>query len=159
MEISGMKKHDFIGGFIWILIAIGLCIGSIKLDLGSPQKPGPGFIPFIAGGVLALFGAILVFSSILKKVVGEENLEVEQLWVKGHWRNILVTLLALFVYALLFDILGFYLTTFMFLFFLFKLTDPQRWLMPLFFAGISVILSYLVFTVWLMGQLPRGVFI
>jgi len=82
----------------------------------------------------------------------------KKLWVKENLKSFLFTLLALFAYAFLLEPLGFYLTTFMFLFILFKFTEPKSWMIPLIFAGVTVILSYLVFSIWLKCQFPMGIF-
>jgi hypothetical protein len=53
--------------------------------------------------------------------------------------------------------LGFLLATFFFLFALFKFVEPKKWLMPFSLSLTSVILSHLVFNVWLRCQFPRGI--
>jgi putative tricarboxylic transport membrane protein len=158
IEVKVIKKSDLVGGLIWIMIAVYMCIGSIELNLGSIEKPGPGFIPFISAAILGFFGVQIMLASLFRRSKGGEGLNVGKLWVKGQMRNICFTLLALFVYASLFEPIGFFITTFLFLFFLFKLTEPKKWLMPLVLAGTLVTLSYLVFSVWLMAQFPRGIF-
>ncbi len=153
-----IKKGDLVGGLIWISIAIYMCIGSMGLDLGSLEKPGPGFIPFISAAILGFFGLQILFASFFRRYKEGEGVKGGKLWEKGQMRNIFLTLLALFVYASLFEPIGFVITTFLFLFFLFKLTAPQKWLTPLVLAGTTVIVSYLVFSVWLMAQFPKGIF-
>jgi putative tricarboxylic transport membrane protein len=114
-------------------------------------------MPFLSGSFLILFGLILAVSTI-SKGLEKEKTKGKEAWMNVNWKSFLFTLLALFVYALLLEPLGFYITTFMFLFFLFKLTEPKRWLMPIVFSGISVILSYLIFSIWLKVQFPSGIF-
>lgn len=152
-----MKKHDLISGLIWVFLGIALCVGSVKLRLGDFPKPGPGFMPFLSGAFLVLFGLILTVSTISIGLGEKEEVKGKKVWVKENLKSFLFTLLALFVYVLLLEPLGFYITAFMFLFFLFKLTEPKRWLMPLVFAGISVILSYFIFSIWLKCQFPMGI--
>jgi len=107
--------------------------------------------------LLVLFGLILVFFSISKAMGGEEDSNGKKMWVKDKSKRLLLTLFALLVYALSFEILGFLIATFIFLFFLFKLTEPKRWVMPLVLSGITVILSYLIFCVWLKSTFPAGI--
>jgi len=149
-----MRTHDQLGGLIWIILAVSLCIGSIKLKLGGFRNPGPGFLPFLTGIVLGILGIILIFSRISKEIAKDEKLTR-----KG--RNLLIpflTLLISFAYVLLFEPLGFLPATFLFLFFLFKLSEPKKWLKPLILSLSVVILSYLIFSVWLQCQFPRGMF-
>jgi len=152
-----MKKYDRVGGLIWTILGILLCIGSVQLRLGNFNKPGPGFIPFLSGAFLILFGLILTLVTFLKESGEEEKTRNEKIWVKENWKRIFYPLFALFGYILLLDHVGFLITTFLFLFFLFKLTVPKRWTMPLILSGGTVVLSYLIFSVWLKCQFPKGI--
>ena len=57
-------------------------------------------------------------------------------------------------YILVFERIGFPLSSFIFFFLLFKLTAPQKWLMPSVLSAGAVMVSYLVFSVWLKIPLP-----
>lgn len=154
-----MGRHDRVGGLIWTVLGILICIGSVKLRLGNFHKPGPGFMPFLSGVLLGLFGLILMFSTLLKRLEEEEEIKDRKIWVKGNWKNFLFSLSALFGYVLLLEPIGFILTTFLFLFFLIKIIEPKGWLMPLIISGATVTSSYLIFTLWLKLQFPKGIFI
>ena len=152
-----MKTLDRMSGLVWVFLGIAICIGSVKLRLGGFHKPGPGFMPFLAGSFLTLLGSILAGSTIAKGLEKEKT-KGKEAWMNVNWKRFLFTLSGLFAYALLLEPIGFYPTAFLFLFFLFKLTEPKRWLMPAGLAGISVLLSYLIFSVWLKVQFPIGIF-
>ncbi len=151
-----MKKLN-LGGLFWILLGIAICIQSIYLKTGNLRKPGPGFMPFLSGAFLGLLGLILTLTSISKKLKEDKEGKSQRVWAKGNWSNIFFTLIALFGYLLLLKPLGFILTTFIFLFFLFKLKEPKRWVMPLIFSVCTVVFSYLIFSVWLKCQFPKGI--
>jgi len=151
-----MKKKDRIEGLIWMILAVSVCIGSFKLDLGTFQKPGPGFMPFLAGSVLGLFSLILILSTFLDQFNREDTRAIK-FFSKKKWKNFVLPLLSLFGYVLLLDVLGFIFTTFLFLLFLFKITDPRRWFWPLVLTGSTVSISYLVFSLWLKCQFPKGI--
>ena len=148
------------GGVIWLVLGIGLCIGSIELGLGKIRTPGSGLLPFLSGIALAVLGVILI-SSTFSKGLGEDKKEVDQkAGRRVNWdllRLPVFTFLTLMGYILLLEPLGFLFTTFFSLFFLFKIADPKRWVIPLLSAVITVTLSYLIFEVWLRCQLPRGI--
>jgi hypothetical protein len=153
-----MEKYDRMGSFFWLALGAVLCVGSVQIRLGTFHRPGPGFMPFLSGVFLMLFGVILMVSTLTRADNEKEETKSEKLWTRENWKGFSLTLLALFGYALSMNFLGFYTTTFLFLFFLFKLTAPRKWLMPLAFSGASVILSYLIFSLWLMTQFPGGIF-
>jgi putative tricarboxylic transport membrane protein len=152
-----MKKYDLLGGLIWFMLGISLCIGSIKLKLGDLRMPGPGFMPFISGIFLGVFGLILTLSAIPKKFGEEEELNGKKIWKEVNCGKLLLTLIFSFGYGFLLEPLGFLITTFIFLFFLFKLTQPKRWVMPLVLSVGSVVTSYLFFHIWLKCQFPMGI--
>ena len=61
----GWKKSraykDIVGGVASLVIAALFIVPSFKYGLGTPQRMGPGFFPFVLGIILAIIGlAILV---------------------------------------------------------------------------------------------------
>jgi len=154
-----MKKSEIICSLIWVALGTSQCIEAVRLRLGNLHRPGPGFLPFISGILLGVFGLILMFSSVSKVTGGDGESNGRKMWVKGNSKRLLLTLFALFAYALSFETLGFLIATFLFLFFLFKLTEPKRWVGPLVFSGMTVVLSYLIFCVWLKSTFPAGILI
>jgi putative tricarboxylic transport membrane protein len=149
-------KTDIVGGFIWFFLGLALCLGSLKLKLGNFHNPGAGFMPFLAGAFLGLLGLVLIFQATRKRPGGAEGQE-EKFWFAENWKKFLITLGAMFGYVLLFKPLGFLLATFLFFFLLFKLTETKKWLVPIFSSAGIVALSYLLFSVWLKCQFPRGI--
>lgn len=151
-----MRKRSRVGGLFWLILGLGISIESFKLNLGNLRKPGPGFLPLLAGLVLGLLGAILIISNYPEE--SKEERMRANIWEKQNWRLFLFTLCALFGYVFLLKLLGFLLTTFIFLFLLYKLTEPKHWLLPLILSGGIVSLSYLIFCIWLQCQFPKGIF-
>lgn len=152
-----MKKRIRLDGLVWLVLGIGLCIGSVRLKLGDFHTPGPGFMPFLSGALLGIFGMILIFPTA-RSWKAEEAKE-QKTSVMWNWKKLtspFLTLLTLFLYLLFLEPLGFILTTFICLFFLFKLSEPRKWMRPVILSVCTSILSYLVFSVWLQCQFPRG---
>lgn len=154
-----MKKRARLDGLVWLILGIFMCIGAIKLKLGDFHTPGPGFLPFLSGALLGIFGLILTFSTFFVRIGNGEEAKDEEASVIWNWKKLInpfLTLLILFVYLLLLEPLGFILTTFICLLFLFKLSEPKRWLTPFILSVSTSIVSYLLFSVWLQCQFPRG---
>ena len=152
-----MKHRVPTDGLFWVILGIGLCLGSVKLKLGDFHTPGPGFLPFLSGVSLGIFGLILTLSGVFAK--SDEEAASEKSRTKLDWKrllNPLITLFILLVYLLLLEPLGFILTTFICLLFWFKLSEPKKWVMPLVLSVSTSILSYLLFSVWLQCQFPKG---
>ena len=154
-----MSKRVRLDGLVWLILGMLMCIGAIQLKLGDFHTPGPGFLPFLSGALLGIFGLILTFPTPLKRSAEGEEAKNERSSVIWNWEKLInpfLTLLILFIYLLILEPLGFILTTFICLLFLFKLSEPKRWLRPFILSAGTSILSYLVFSVWLQCQFPRG---
>ncbi len=67
-------------------------------------------------------------------------------------------IVALLLYALTMEHLGFILSTTLFIAFLLWLVERQRWYVIGFGAVLSSVMTYLVFKVWLETALPLGLF-
>jgi hypothetical protein len=65
-------------------------------------------------------------------------------------------IVALLIYALTMEHLGFILSTTLFIAFLLWLVERQRWYVIVFGAVLSSLAAYLVFKVWLETALPIG---
>lgn len=151
-----MKKPVLSDGIIWLILGIGMCIESINLNLGKLNKPGPGFMPFLSGTFLSLLGLVLIL--YFKGKGGEnEKLKAKETVLTENCRKVILTLLTLFGYTFLLEILGFFLTSILFLFTLFEITQGKRWVVHFIFAGLTVFLSYVIFSMWLMVHFPKGI--
>jgi putative tricarboxylic transport membrane protein len=154
-----LKKYLLADGLVWVLLGIGICAASMQLRLGDFRTPGAGFLPFLAGLLLGIFGLILMLSTLLSQEKVQEGEAEGRDRAERRWRRFAtpaVTVVILFGYIVLLEPLGFLLTTFICLLSLFKLSEPERWMRPLFLACSVAVLSYLVFSVWLQCQLPKG---
>lgn len=151
-----MKRADRISGFIWLVLGLGLCLGSFKLKIGELRNPGAGFMPLLAGTLLSLFGFILLVSPGSQDPETNSTIKERGTFIQ-RVSAFLTPAFILIVFVALFEPLGFLLATFFFLFTLFKFVEPKKWLMPFSLSLTSVILSHLVFNVWLRCQFPRGI--
>jgi putative tricarboxylic transport membrane protein len=146
-----MKKYDQFTGVVWFGLGIGITIKAIQLGLGKPRLPGPGFVAFLVGLSLGLSGFILaLFATINKKSTDNQTQE------RGNWGRVIPVLLALFIFIFLLQPLGFLITTMLFSFVLFKMTEPKKCVIPALISLVVAFLSYLVFSVWLKIPFPKG---
>lgn len=149
------QRYDRIGSLIWILLGVLLCLGSTRVGLGKVDSPESGFIPFLTGGSMVVMAFIFLLSKGFEpeKEGGKEaQVSILRLRSKGVY-----SLITLFLYAFLLEPLGFLLSTFLLFLALFKIMDPRRWTGPVFISVPAVIISYLLFCVWLKINFPKGV--
>jgi putative tricarboxylic transport membrane protein len=124
--------------------------------LGSFHHPGPGFLSFYAG--LILGGLALVVHLQSRKAASAKK-EAEPIWSSRQrgWKMVL-TVVSLLFYAVGMNYLGFLISTYIFLAFLLKVIEPQRWSVALLGSLAASAVFYLVFEMGLQSQLPKGLF-
>ncbi len=146
-----MKRYDQWVGLVWFVVGVVMAVEAIHLELGQLSRPGPGFMPFWVGVSLGVSGCILTWVATSKGKKSDSKI-----WAGQNWRNIGLIVLGLLSYGIFLEHLGFLVMTFLFIFFLFKLTDPRKWAGAITFSVIVVFFCYLVFSFWLKISLPKG---
>ena len=153
-----MRKYNLIGGFVWLALSIFICAESMRIGVGGFRNPDAGLFPLLTALLLGLFSLLLLSDTILKSIKQRKDDRV--VWGREtNWKNIIFILVALTIYALVLDKAGYLLTTFVFILFLFRVIEPQKWTVAILGATITALLSYMIFNVWLQTQLPDGVLI
>lgn len=170
---TALRKENWLSGF-WIVCGLAICIASYRLSLGSLNDPGPGMFPFIAGSVLCVLSMVEWWNttrayrraahSLTQRVGGgttgaraNSAEAVEPLFANrvGAFKAAAI-IVALLIYALAMEHLGFILSTTLFIAFLLWLVERQRWYVIVFGSVLSAMATYLVFKVWLETALPIG---
>jgi hypothetical protein len=167
---TALRKENWLSGF-WIVCGLAICIASYRLSLGSLNDPGPGMFPFIAGSVLCVLSMVEWWNTT--RAYRSVSLAMEQKdassLVNGADEGLqplfanrtgalkaAAIIVALLIYALTMEHLGFILSTTLFIAFLLWLVERQRWYVIVFGAVLSSLAAYLVFKVWLETALPIG---
>ena len=147
-----MKRFDLLSSGFWLIVGVLLCEESWRINLGQFHNPGPGFLPFGAGLILG-GGALAVLVRNLRSKPGQEK----SFWAdRSRWPKVFLTLGCILVYGVVLEPLGFLLTTFLGMGFLFRVIEPQRWRTVLLGAFFSAVGAYLIFQTWLQVELPKG---
>lgn len=151
-----MRTYDIISTTFFMLLGAYVFIEGRKLGFGEWKNPGPGFIPVLSGLLIFFLSALWLAMTLLKKWgVGS----TKRFFSESHsYKRVIFIILALIVYTFLLNYAGFMVSTFIFLVFLFRAIEPQRWRLAVVVALIVAILSVFVFQLWLGVQLPEGPF-
>ena len=138
---------------IKILFPALVCLFSIiylilgrKLNLGTMERPGVGFLPTLSGGFLAIFSLFQTIQEI-KKQKQEKKLQVD--WVKTGQLFLIVCL-----YMVALKIAGYVVSTCLLLFACARLYGAVTWIKPLIFSLVCSGASYYIFAVLLRVRLP-----
>jgi putative tricarboxylic transport membrane protein len=149
-----VKSREIISSIFWLTMGIGVCYGGYNLEIGTLQDPGSGFIFFWVGIIMIGLSLGVLIRAMRETAIPGELKKV--LWTEIRWRKIVSVLVALFLYATAFTFLGFILSTFLLLTFLFKAVEPESWTKAVLGAIISTFAAYGIFQLWLGSQLPKG---
>jgi putative tricarboxylic transport membrane protein len=149
-----MGKYDRISGSFWLLFSLFITYESYRLGLGTVNQPGPGFLFFWTGIVIAIL-AITVIVKSFKKFSQEEV--QDKAFGKSNVRKVVLVLAALFLYAFLMEWLGFFISTLLLFIFLLGVIEKKKWWFAVGVSVIVTVLSYLLFETGLQSQLPKGI--
>ena len=156
-----MKKADQISGIV-ILLFSGLVIGE---SLRIPEQavavgrtnfaPVPGFLPFWAGVILAVFAIMLIVRATLQPAEPGKA----AIFPRG-WALASVALLAasVAVYIFLLEVVGYLLDTFLLNALLLRVVMRVEWKMSIAVALLASVLLYAIFQVLLGVGLPTNLF-
>lgn len=148
-------KYEIIPILFWVALSLLVMTFSHKLNLGDFQNPGPGLMPFLFGATLLLISLVLIVKLIPKfreKSEREHKAQKE----KGNFLKVGLVSGALFVYVFLLEKLGYLITASLVVVFLFKIAGSPKWRPVLIASAITIIVSYVAFT--LLGvRFPVGV--
>jgi putative tricarboxylic transport membrane protein len=149
-----MRRYQTWAAAFLFFVGLLATLQARKLTLGEFGRPGPGFFPFY----LALFFTIVSLALILRFLrSAASDQEVPQRVAKTvRAEKVFATLLGLIVYAFALEWLGFLLSTFILMLFLFKAIDPLAWPAAIGGSLATALLSYVVFKIWLQIALPAG---
>jgi len=146
-------NNDQWSSLFWLICGLAFCIASITHGVGDLHNPGTGFTPFLAGVAISIFSGIGLVKSTLRQKKGIR-------WkspLKGAmWGRALLTVAALFAYALLLTPLGFTLCTALCVAFLFRVGKFYRWSVAIPGGLVTAFATYGLFVALLKVQLPRG---
>jgi putative tricarboxylic transport membrane protein len=138
-----VKKYHIIPTLFWLGLSLFVMTFSLRLGLRGFHNPGPGLAPFVLGLLLLLISLYVLITSLVKKGRGDETPGEGQ--SRTNYGKIGLVLVALFAYSFLLERLGFLITTWIFLFLLFR-SMGNRWMTTLVASTSTVLATYLVFT-------------
>lgn len=145
-----MRKSSIITTFLFLVFALGAFNEARKLPFGRVSAPQPGFFPLILSVLLVIISVLVLGQS--RKARGEDS----GAWSEMSWKKIGLALGALFTFALLFESLGYLVTTFLFVTFLMRAVDREKWRLAIAVAFSASFISYLLFGLLLKTPLPVG---
>ena len=149
-----MGKADRISGVFWLCFSILMIIQSYRLGLGKINHPGPGFLFFWVNIILGIMSLVVLVKAWARK---KEEGTQPALFAGEKMAKILLVLVALFIYVLLMETVGFLPLTFLLFIYLLGIIEKKKWFFTVFVSLLVTVISYLIFQIWLQCMLPYGV--
>jgi putative tricarboxylic transport membrane protein len=144
-----VKRDDLIAGVLLALIGLAVVAGAIRLHVGTPIHPQPGFFPFVGGGALILLAVVLLIQAWLGWSTGSEAF--------GNVGGPAILVVSMGGYVAILDPLGYVLATLLLAVVILRVLKVRSWRV---LALSSVALSvgtYLLFARVLGIELPAGI--
>jgi len=147
-----MKKGFITASIVLIVMSIYIVIESSQLERTMKMGVGVGFLPFWMGviiGTLAL--ALLIF--VLR---GKIAFEDKPLFVKESLSRVVPLVTAMILYLIFIEIIGYTISSFLFLFATMLLLRRSGIINILISAAVFTAFLYAIFKLWLKSPLPTG---
>jgi len=148
-----MKLSDRISSLFLIGLSVFISIGSYKIGIGTLRNLGTGFMPFLASALLFILSLFILMG------IGRKS-EERNVRSPVRWKSVLKPgslIIALLIYMLLLNHLGYILTAFLLMSQMFFISEPKKLYQNIISSAMIAILSFIFFR-WLQVQLPTGVF-
>ncbi len=141
------KPGQIVAGLCFLGIGIGFTVGAVKLQIGVPTEPQPGFFPFWDGVILITLSAVFLFQAWGGRV-GESH-------AFGRLGGPAVVVLALVLYVATMETVGYVITTALLSAAVLKVLETKPRVLVL-MSLILAVASYLIFDRLLGVTLPLG---
>lgn len=140
---------DTVASIFGILLGGAVIIGAIRLRLGTPREPEPGFFPFVAGAILVVLCGVLLLQALRGRSQGMEAF--------GEMWRPLILIAGLFVYTVVLDVVGYVVATAVLSGVVLRVLDTKTWWKLLVVSLALSIGTYILFDRLLDVSLPEGV--
>ncbi|MFZ2652291.1 MAG: tripartite tricarboxylate transporter TctB family protein [Burkholderiaceae bacterium] len=145
-----MRRADVIAGAALLALAVAFSAGALThYSYSGPNGPGPAFLPFWLGGVMAVLACLLLGGALRSRDPG-------QAWLPGTegLKRLGLVLGATIALVALLKVVGMVLGTALFLIVLIRFLDRTPWPLTLAVAAAVAGVNFLIFTVWLRVPMP-----
>ena len=148
-----MRSADRVTAALLLAFAVAFSVGALKqYQWWGSGGPGPAFMPFWLGLVMALLALSMLLRSLKQRDPGAAWLP------RGEGlRDMLVVLAATVAFIALLNVTGMVIGTALYLAFLVRYLGRHRWRVTVAVALAAAAFNWLVFVHWLRVPMPEGV--
>ncbi len=156
MESKSKLNFDALVGIVVALGGLIYILAAYLLPRSTVGKPlSPSYFPFLLGGILVALGILLFLQSDMSKSMQSlKDLKNMSEKDKANSKLITITCVACIVYGVIFNTLGFVISTFIFIEFMLYLTNKKEMLKNTIVSLCFSIVIYILFSRFLGIILP-----
>jgi hypothetical protein len=148
-----MKKADLITGTVLLILSGYVIYEALQMPESGTFGPGSGFLPLWLGILMGVLALLLTIGAALRR----EKTSAEPPFPAWSTMAIVAKILGgLMVFSLLMETVGFIINTLIFVTYLMKVVQKERWPKSLLIAVATTACLYIVFQVLLGITLPRN---
>jgi putative tricarboxylic transport membrane protein len=161
-----MSKSHNIANLVIIALGIFVALYSYYfLKLGILITPGAGFLPFLCGMALTVLGIVWRIQTMILKSPARVKLaeepsaaasETGPAALRDSPIKLCLAFLATVIYAFLFERIGFFLSTLLFMLGWQMVVERQRWLKAIIITVLCAVAMYTLFKSLLHVELPSN---
>jgi hypothetical protein len=145
-----MGPRDRVAAILFLVLGGYVLLAGIRLSIGSLQKPGAGFQPFVLGLAFIALASVYLVTAVQGKG------DAAPAWPPAAWRRPILASGAVLFYWLGLTRLGFPAATLLFLLYWLWVVERESWRRVLLVSVGTTAGLYLVFTLILRIRLPLG---
>jgi len=142
------SQRDFWSGIMFIAIGVGFAWGALNYSFGSSARPGPAYFPFGLGILMAVLGAMVLFTSLTIEVEGGDKI--------GHiaWKPLLIVVTSVASFGWVLPHLGMFVALPVLVMISASASDEFRWKEAVINAVLLTGFSWLIFIKGLSLTIP-----
>jgi len=150
--VEKSKKIDVLGSLIFCGIGFFAMFLALRLGLGMPTEPGPGFFPFLGALLLTTISIILFFMALYGLSTGSSPFA-------GVWIRPAVMFLGSIVYVSIINFTGFMIATFFLTMVTLRVLGSKQWWSDVAVCLFLSVGAYFLFARLMDVPLPKGIII
>ncbi len=143
------RTDDVLTSLIFLLIGIFVITQAIRLGIGAPKEPQPGFFLLVSGGILTILSIILLVYACLGRSEGIQAF--------GELQRPTLVIIGMAVYAMILDFAGYIIATIILSSVVQYILGMKRLWKLAVYSFVLSIGTYFVFDRWLGLSLPGGI--
>jgi putative tricarboxylic transport membrane protein len=149
-----LPKDEIIAGVVIFLFGAVTTFLSLSMPIGTFRKSGTGMFPLILGILLMFLSGLFLLRLFLKTRGTPEKSSAGG--IPGSSKQLLLFFGTMVLVTLLFNRLGYPLSSFLLMLALLRILGVKRWKINLPISFVAAAVCYLLFVEWLKIPLPKG---